>query len=73
MTAPAVSVLVTTYRHAPFVEEALDSLLAQTSRDFETIITDDASGDGTAEVVQHWLERTGFPARFIRNETNRGL
>jgi glycosyltransferase involved in cell wall biosynthesis len=71
--APAVSVLVTTYRHARFVEEALESLRAQTCSNFETIITDDASNDGTGDIIERWLGRTGFPARFIRNPTNRGI
>ena len=65
--------LVTTYRHARFVEECLESLRAQSSRDFEVIITDDASPDGTADRIEAWLDRTGFPARFIRNPVNRGI
>jgi glycosyltransferase involved in cell wall biosynthesis len=73
LSAPLVSVLVTTYNHARFVEEALDSLRAQTARDFEVIITDDASPDGTADVVAAWLARTGYPARFIKNPVNRGI
>jgi glycosyltransferase involved in cell wall biosynthesis len=70
---PSVSVLVTTFNHADFVEEALDSLRDQTTDDFEVIITDDASTDGTAEVIEAWLARTGFDASFIRNDHNRGI
>ena len=70
---PKVSVLVTTYNHARYLEEALDSLRRQTSQDFETIITDDASTDGSAEVIAAWLARTGFAAQFIRNPHNRGI
>jgi glycosyltransferase involved in cell wall biosynthesis len=71
--APTVSVLVTTYNHANFVRECLDSLLSQTFRDFEVIITDDASSDGTADRIAAWLSEHALPARFLRNETNRGL
>lgn len=71
--APLVSVLVTSYNHAPYVEEALDSLRCQTSRDFEVIITDDASSDGCADVIEAWLARTGYPAQFVRNPVNRGI
>ncbi|HEV7407711.1 MAG TPA: glycosyltransferase [Bradyrhizobium sp.] len=71
--APRVSVLVTTYNQARYVEEALDSLRRQTSREFEVIITDDASTDGSADVIAAWLGRTGYPAQFIRNENNRGI
>lgn len=70
---PAVSVFVTTYADAAFVEEALDSLVAQTCRDFEVIITDDASPDDTAAVIRRWLDRTGFPAEFVRNPENQGI
>jgi glycosyltransferase involved in cell wall biosynthesis len=71
--SPRVSVLVTSYNHACYVEEALDSLRRQTSRDFEVIITDDASTDGCAGVIEAWLARTGYPAQFIRNHENRGI
>lgn len=72
-TTPVVSVLVTTYNHSRFVIECLDSVRAQTFRDFEVVITDDASSDGTADVIEAWLARTGYPARFVRNRTNRGI
>jgi glycosyltransferase involved in cell wall biosynthesis len=71
--APLVSVLVTSYNHARYVEEALDSLRRQTCRDFEVIITDDASTDGSADVIAAWLARTGYSAQFIRNPDNRGI
>jgi glycosyltransferase involved in cell wall biosynthesis len=70
---PLVSVICTTFNHARYVEEALESLRRQTARDFEVIITDDASTDGCADVIQGWLDRTGFPAQFIRNQANRGI
>jgi glycosyltransferase involved in cell wall biosynthesis len=70
---PVVAVLVTTYNHSRFVIECLDSVRAQTFRDFEVVITDDASSDGTAELIQAWLARSGYPARFVRNRTNRGI
>jgi GT2 family glycosyltransferase len=70
---PQVSVLVTTWNHARYVEEALDSLRRQTNRNFEVIITDDASIDGSAEIIAAWLARTGFAAQFIRNPHNRGI
>jgi glycosyltransferase involved in cell wall biosynthesis len=73
MTTPLVSILVITYNHAGFVEEALESLRAQMSATLEVIIIDDASPDGTADVIERWLERTKFPARFVRNTVNQSL
>jgi len=73
MPRARVSVLVTTYNHAPYVEEALDSLRHQTCQDFEAIITDDASTDGTPDRIAGWLARTNVPYQFIQNPVNRGI
>lgn len=67
--APRVSVLLSSYNHAPFVQEAIDSVLQQSFEDFELIIIDDASGDGSWEII----ERNGDPRiRAFRNETRKG-
>jgi len=49
---PKVSVIIPAYNHAPFVGQALRSVLEQTYRDYEIIITDDGSTDKTVEVIQ---------------------
>jgi glycosyltransferase involved in cell wall biosynthesis len=70
---PAVSVLVTTYNHVDFVWECLESLAAQTFSNFEVIVTDDASSDGTPDLIATWLSLGKLPARLLRNKTNRGI
>jgi hypothetical protein len=55
--APAVSVLVPTYNYARFLPEALASVLAQNFRDFEVIVSDDASTDGSASVLREFAAR----------------
>jgi glycosyltransferase involved in cell wall biosynthesis len=73
VSIPAVSLVVTTYNHARFVEQCLDSVAAQTFRDFELLIIDDASVDGTSARIQTWLDRTDTRAAFIANERNLGI
>jgi glycosyltransferase involved in cell wall biosynthesis len=68
--APKVSVIIPAYNTAPFIAETLDSVFAQTFRDFEVIVINDGSPDTLALEValQPYMSRI----HYIRQE-NRGL
>ena len=55
--SPAVSVVIPTYNRAELLGRALDSLDAQTIRDFEVIVVDDGSTDDTATRLRRRMER----------------
>ena len=54
--APAVSVLVPICNVERYLEECLDSLLAQTFSDFEAICINDGSTDGSRAIIQRYLD-----------------
>jgi glycosyltransferase involved in cell wall biosynthesis len=67
---PLVSVLVPNYNHARFLRQRMDSILAQTFRDYELIVLDDCSKDNSREVLNRYAERT--PMKLVFNEKNSG-
>lgn len=71
--APTVTVLVTCYDQARWIEEALDSVLGQTFQDWELIVTDDGSNDDSADVIRAWCERHEGVAQAVLHEENLGL
>ena len=68
--APRVSVVMAVHDGAPFLRAAIDSLRAQTFRDFELIVVDDGSTDGSAAIVRSIADPR---IRLIANERNLGL
>ena len=59
---PRVSVITPAYNAERFIREALDSVMAQTWRDFEVVVVDDGSTDSTREIV----ESCDGPIRLIQ-------
>jgi glycosyltransferase involved in cell wall biosynthesis len=68
---PAVSVCLPIYNEARFLRAALEALLGQTWKDFELIISDNASTDGTADICREFAARDGR-IKYHRNEQNIG-
>jgi glycosyltransferase involved in cell wall biosynthesis len=68
---PTVSIGIPVYNGGPYVDACLEAVAAQTFTDFEVIVSDNASTDGTADIVQSFVDRD---PRFtlVRFETNRG-
>lgn len=66
-----LSVCVVTYNHYQYIQQALDSILAQkTNFTVEIIVADDASTDGTAKLVEN---KYGNQVRLIQRKQNVGL
>lgn len=69
MPQPIVSVVLTSYNHASFLSEAIESVLNQTYGLFELIIWDDCSNDESANVVKRYSDPR---IQFFKNPINEG-
>ena len=67
MKKPRVSVILPTHNRAPLLREAIESVLAQTFFDWELVVVDDGSTDGTTESVRLLAEKVGR-IRYLRQE-----
>lgn len=68
--APSISVIMAAYNAQSYIVEAIDSILNQTCGDFELIIINDASTDGTMAIVRAYADKRIV---ILENERNIGL
>ncbi|MDX1545795.1 MAG: glycosyltransferase family 2 protein [Rhodothermales bacterium] len=71
MKDPSVSVIIPNYNHAPFLRRRLESVLRQTYQDFEVILLDDASTDGSHAVIEAFAADPRV--RVFVNAVNTGI
>ena len=72
MTEPTLSVTVTNYNYAPYLDQNLESILSQTYDDFEVIIVDNASTDRSLEILRRHAA-VDPRIRIIEHATNEGI
>src|SRR5262245_28919719 len=77
VTKPLVSISCMTYNHAAFIRTCLDHLLVQkTNFPFEIMIHDDASTDGTREIIEEYVSKYPeiiFPFYQKENQYSKGV
>ena len=63
-----ITILTPTYNRCDLLSQIYQSLCQQTSPDFEWVIVDDGSQDGTGDVVDGMLEAANFPLHYFYKE-----
>ncbi len=63
---PVFTVFTPTFNRRHTLGRVYDSLCAQTVRNFEWLVIDDGSTDGTADLVAKWTQAADFPIRYFR-------
>ena len=66
---PKISVVMSCYNRKDYVSDAIESILNQTYKDFEFIIIDDCSTDGTREIIQKYADNDSRIV-YIKNPQN---
>jgi glycosyltransferase involved in cell wall biosynthesis len=73
---PRVTAVIPTYNAAPFIRRTVESVLAQSYKDFELIVVDDGSSDATAGIVAGFGDRVRLiiqPNRGVSAARNRAI
>lgn len=70
-TLGLVSIIMPTWECAEFISDSIKSVLAQTYQDWELLIQDDCSTDGTKRVVEQYSQ-VDFRIKYERNQKNSG-
>jgi glycosyltransferase involved in cell wall biosynthesis len=71
-TTPRLTVGLPVYNGENYLAESIEALLGQTYADFELLISDNASTDGTAEICRHY-EKADARVQYFRQPRNVGL
>ncbi|MEZ9937561.1 glycosyltransferase [Vibrio breoganii] len=70
--SPLVSVVITTYKRPELLRRAIESVLNQTYKNIEVIVSDDNSNDHTSEVVRDYMQTSDIPIVYRTNTENKG-
>lgn len=70
MNEPLFSVLIANYNNGRYLQEAIDSVLAQTYTHWEIVLVDDKSTDNSSEICDKYKDDSRF--RIYHNDENRG-
>lgn len=69
---PKVSIIICTHNREKLLPRALDSVLSQDFKDFELIIIDDASNDGTEALIKTYIKKDSR-IKYFKNDHNLGI
>lgn len=69
MATPTVSVIIPVYNNRQYISKSIESVLAQSLRDFEVIVVDDFSSDGSQEIVRRYKDAV----TLLCHEVNQGV
>lgn len=70
---PETTVIMTSYNHAPYIGSAIESVIRQTYTDWQLVIVDDGSSDGSCEIIKSYAAKYPQSIRFITHQKGQNL
>ncbi|MGV7063775.1 glycosyltransferase family 2 protein, partial [Bacillus velezensis] len=70
---PKISVIMGIYNCEETLAESIESILSQSYKNWELIMCDDASTDGTYQIARRYADHYGERITLIQNKTNQRL
>lgn len=68
-----VSIIVISYNSEKTILETLNSILLQTYKNIEVIVSDDRSNDKTLEIIENWIKKNSIQIKLIKSDKNNGV
>ena len=65
---PLVTVYVTNFNYGNYIEQSIESVLAQTYKNFELIVIDDGSTDDSRKIINRYIDKTNVRVIFQKNK-----
>ncbi len=70
---PLVTIGILSYNYSQFIEDTLNSLLLQTYKNIELIITDDCSTDNSVSIIKEWVKKNNVKCLLFIEKNNKGI
>lgn len=72
MNTPLVTVAILTYNSQEFIYETINSVINQSFNNWEIVVGDDGSKDGTPTILEHFKQTLGNKMKIVLNKDNKG-
>ena len=67
---PEITIVITAYNLQAYLDQCLQEFMAQTFQDFDVLIVDDCSTDGTRRIIREWCKRCPDRIKALYLEKN---
>ncbi len=67
---PRITIYITNHNYAKYLKQSIESVLAQTYKDFELLIIDDSSTDNSRNVIEQYRNKPNIRIFYLNNKSH---